>query len=292
MSRCDIGSLVKDYVKPLMQATTMTIHEYNMRLLTTKCLNTAVMFMVLFFAKKGALKTTRYCDVDNVVLRHRSNAVNNSDIAADLARKVKRRTKNRYVYYVMLTDGDFLHPNGGKVFFPGHVMVWEKVPHRPNKNNASPADHHYYIYQSYINQYDFAGSLEFHNTPVVDKITMDSYLETLQRFMAFPVWDESMVTFWKSLTNVDTTSFLGASPQDCFYMCYQAHVNTVCLSNLEKFVRTTLEQIPQTDDGAIYGNVARYNSRSVPLTNREMFRQLTQLLLKINKTKCAICQRQ
>lgn len=288
MTRCDIGHLAKDYVKPLMQAMTMSIHEYNMRLLTTKCLNTAVMFMVLFFAERGALKTTRYCDVDNVVARHHSGAVNNREVAAELARMVKRRTKNRYVYYVMLTDGYFLHPNGGKVFFPGHVMVWEKVPHQ-TRNGAPPTKHHYYIYQSYINEYDFAGSLKFHNTPVVSMETMDMYLDTLQRFMANPVWDKAMVAFWKSLTNVDTTSFVGASPQDCFYMCYQRRVNVVCLRNLEKFVRTTLEQIPKNEDnaGKIYGNVTRYNARSAPLSNREMFYQLTQLLLKIREKKAS-----
>lgn len=30
--RCDIGYLIKDYMKPLMQALTVQIREYNMRL--------------------------------------------------------------------------------------------------------------------------------------------------------------------------------------------------------------------------------------------------------------------
>jgi hypothetical protein len=259
-----------------MQALTVSIREYNMRLITTKCLNTAVMFMVLFFGQ-NALKDTEYCDVHNVVERHESEKDNNIILVNKLQRDVLRNTVNRYVYYVMLTDGYFRNNEGKETFFPGHVMVWEKIP------GAKKNEHHYYIYQSYINQYDFSGSLAFHSTPVVSTKTMRYYMKTLCGFMENQVWDENMVKFWKELTNVDTSSMLSSSPKNCFYLCYKRRKNTECLKNLESLAMTTLKRIPQNADNVIYGDVHIYNTKASPLTNREMRESFTHLLKAIKK---------
>jgi hypothetical protein len=280
MQRCDIGVLVKDYVKPLMQALTVDIREYNMRLITTKCLNTAVMFMILFFGK-SALKDTEYCDVRNVVLRHQSQIDKNVSLVDGLANDLMRRTKHRYVYYVMLTDGRFIHDNQRESFFPGHVMVWEKIPH------AKGGDQHYYIYQSYINEYDYSGSLTFHATPIVSKKKMEYYLKTLRAFMRTPIWNNDMVRFWRDLTNVDTSGMLGSRPQDAFYLCYRKRENRECVRNLENLVVNTLKIIPQGENNSdtIFGDVQLFNSKADPLTNRQMTSAMTELLTKIRRSQ-------
>ena len=273
---CNIGPVVKRYVKPIMQALTMDIRQYNMRLVTTKCLNTAVMFMVLFFGR-SALKDTEFCDVQNVANRHQAEINHNTMLVRKMTNDILRTTKNRFVYYIMLTDGKFVGPDGRNAFFPGHVMVWEKVP----SATATGGPPRYYIYQSYINEYDYAGSTTFRETPSISASKMAFYLESLAHFAQTPVWDERMVKFWKDLTNVDTSNMLGCSPQDAFFMCYRRKKNAECLRNLHSLVTYTLRRIPAGADGAIYGDPSKYNAREEALTNGEMraaFSELKQRL--------------
>lgn len=265
--RCDIGYIVKDHVKPLMQAMTNDIKSYNMRLITTKCLNTAVLFMVLFFGK-DALIDTEQCDVKNVVERHKSARDDNLTIvrqlAAELMSNANAAVQKRQVFYIMLTDGEFVKPDGKTAFFPGHVMVWEKVP--------SPSGCHYYIYQSYINKYDYRGSLAFREWSAVSQAKMSKFMLRLERFMTERVWNQRMVNFWTDLTNVDTSNMLGGVPQDCFYLCYRVRENRQCLTNFYRLINTTLRAIPKdvgTQD-QIYGSNSDYERRERPLTNREM----------------------
>jgi glycosyltransferase involved in cell wall biosynthesis len=268
--RCDIGYVVKDFAKPLMQAMTMEVEDYHMRLITTKCLNTAVMFMVLFFGK-DALNDTVYCDVDNVVRRHTYHSDNNRVILRALSNDLLRRTQSRYVFYLMLTDGYFIGPGGTKHFFPGHVMVWEKIP------DESPDKMHYYIYQSYINQYDYKGSLAFRESPILSKGKITYYLQCLTAFAELPVWTKDMVDFWKDLTNVDTSEMLNAQPSNAFYVCYKKRPNKTCLQQLYKFVGQTLAKIPKSESNKIFGNSNKYDQNADPLTNHKMREAFTSL---------------
>ena len=274
-ARCDIGYVVKDFVKPIMQAMTVAVKDYNMRLITTKCLNTAVMFMVLFFGK-DALKDTVYCDVDNVVRRHETRSDNNMTLVRSFSADLLKRTKTRYVYYLMLTDGYFVKDDGSRAFFPGHVMVWEKIP------DASEDRVHYYIYQSYINEYDYNGSLQFRESPALTRDTMAYYLRCLTAFAETPVWTDDMVAFWKDLTNVDTTSMLTGRPDNAFFMCYRKRANTMCLKNLRHFATHTLASIPTAENVAIYGNPAIFDEKAQPLTNKEMRIAFTKLVWLLN----------
>ena len=93
--RCDIGYLVKDYLLPIMQAMTVQITDYNMRMIDTKCLNTSVMFFNLFFGKQAS-KYTKYCDVQNVI-RRRTNQIDDSTaISKNLCDDILRKTKYTY----------------------------------------------------------------------------------------------------------------------------------------------------------------------------------------------------
>jgi hypothetical protein len=261
-ARCDIGYVVKDFVKPLMQAMTLAVEDYNMRLITTKCLNTAVMFMVMFFGK-DALKDTVYCDVDNVVRRHNHKSDNNQMLLRALSNDLLKATKTRYVYYLMLTDGYFIGDDGSKHFFPGHVMVWEKIP------DSSEDKMHYYIYQSYINQYDYNGSLAFRESPILSKSKITYYMQSLMAFGKTPVWTQEMVDFWKDLTNVDTSDMLNSKPSNAFYVCYKKRPNKTCLQQLYKFVVETLESIPKSGNKT-YGNSNMFEQHAMPLTNNKM----------------------
>jgi len=267
--RCDIGYLVKDYLLPLMQAMTYQLTEYNMRLIDTKCLNTSVLFFNLFFGKK-ALKHTMHCDVHNVVSRHDDNIDNSVVIAQQLGKDILRKTKSRYVYYIMLTDGYFIKPDGSRVFFPGHVFVLEKIPWGD--------DHFYYMYQSYINQYNFATYANKHNSIKVHRSSVKYYMDEIMRMVTQRVWDAAFVRFWNDMTRVDTSHMLGGVPEQAFYVCYRKVKHNSCVKNVRTFVKQTLRSIPRNAPDAIYGESATYDENSRPLTNREMHEQLSKLL--------------
>ena len=57
------------YLEPLMQLLSVNITDYNMKLKTTKCLNTAIMLTYLL---GGSLKVkdTEVCLVDNINKRY------------------------------------------------------------------------------------------------------------------------------------------------------------------------------------------------------------------------------
>lgn len=55
MSTCDLGPIIRYHIVALMQLLTNEVESYNMRLLTTKCLNTAVMIWYLFLGEQQAL---------------------------------------------------------------------------------------------------------------------------------------------------------------------------------------------------------------------------------------------
>ncbi len=270
--RCDIGYIIKDYIKPLMQAITIDLTEYNMRLITSKCLNTAVSFMFLFFGK-NALKDTVYCDVDNVVERHNSNIDNSNVLMSHLKKDIIRKTKSRYVYYIMLTDGYMTKPDGSQVFFPGHVMVWEKIPW--GKENI------YYIYQSYIDQYDFNSSFQFRPSLKLSMEKMKYYLESIEKMIQYKVWDRDMITFWRDLTNVDTSRYLDAKASNgTFYLCFRRKRSLNCMKNILTYVKDTLKKIPSVRKGleqSIYGDINRYDENSSPLTNEKMRNALKEL---------------
>lgn len=277
----NIGIIVRDFVKPIMQALTVELKHYRMRLLTTKCLNTSVTFWHLLFGKRGHADTM-YCDVKNVVERHEQRKTDSNEKIISYLKDDILDTSNgttRYAYYVMLTDGYFVNDQThAKEFFPGHVFVIEKVP-----STSAP---HYYIYQSYINEYDFKGSLDFRQESKIPADKMMSYMECLEYFASNSLWDDVMIAFWKDLTNVDTTNMLGCRPQNAFHMCFRKKPITECLDNMERFVDHILETIPDGKESNVYGaSNTEYNSRQEPLTNHEMrtsFIALKQVLHRAN----------
>lgn len=278
--KCDIPYIIKDFVKPLMQAMTVTLkEEYNMRLLTTKCLNTAVTFMYLFFGR-DALLQTRYCDVDNTVERHKSRTDNNLSLALQLKKELLQDTPGAsYVYYIMLTDGDFRKPDGDTVFFPGHVFLIEKIP--VMRSNGPTMI--YQLYQSYINQYDFNGYVENSTKRQLSKEKITYYLDTIIETISGNKWTQQTTDFWKDFAHVGADAFTDSVPEQAFYLCYRKVHHKHCVKHIKCFVKDVLKNIPRGPkvDDSIYGAPEQYDQKQSPLTNAQMRQQLVTFLKRI-----------
>jgi hypothetical protein len=275
--RCDIGFIIKDYVRPLMQALSVHLQEYNMQLMETKCLNTAVMMMYLLFGTKS-LQHTRYCDVPNVVKRHLHSQDNSITIANNLKTDILRKTKHRYIYYVMLTDGYFVKDDGSKVFFPGHVFLIEKVP------NANGSDMEYFIYQSYINEYTLETQVAINQKMKVKSDKIWYYMDNICRMTKEKIWDENFTEFWKDMTHVDTKQMNGSRPLQAFYVCFQKVQHKKCAEELIKFSKFILTTIPKNLPSNIYGKSNTvYHENSEPLTNKQMEIAFTKLINRLTK---------
>lgn len=266
--RCDIGYVIKDFLKPLLQTITVHVKEYNMRLIQTKCLNTAVAVVFLLFGNK-ALNYTSYCDVQNVVQRHHYKIDNSQNIALKLQKDITRKTTKRYVYYIMLTDGYFNKPDGTKAFFPGHVFVIEKIPWGDQTM--------YYIYQSYIDKYTFAEYIDTYKSIKVTPEKIKYYMEKINDMVNKRVWDIEFVKFWQDLTKVDTSNMLNGVPDNAFFVCYRKIRSENCMKNLKSFVKKILKDIPKNSDEQIYGSIEIFDDNSQPLSNSEIKSSLTKL---------------
>jgi hypothetical protein len=264
---CELGFIVKDYITPVMQALTVQLKEYNMRLIETKCLNTAVMFMYLFNGP-GAIKDTQYCDVDTVAKRYQTEKETREDIMKGLRQELLKDEKGceRFLYYIMITHGDFtkVDQTGKETSpsFPGHVFVIEKY----SDNNQKK----YRLYQSYIDEYDFKGFWGLKKSINFDEGRITYFMDELQKLITTKIWTVDTVKFWKEMTNVDTTKYINANINDACKLCFRKVSVSDCVQNLLEFVEQTLNNIPQDKPDEIYGDKSIYNTNSKPLTNQQM----------------------
>jgi len=60
---CDIGYVIQDHLPALMQIMTNELTDYSMQLMTTKCLNTAIMMWYLFLGEReGTMEDVVECE--------------------------------------------------------------------------------------------------------------------------------------------------------------------------------------------------------------------------------------
>lgn len=270
--RCDIGYIIAHFVKPLMQCLTNDIKDFNMQLLTTKCLNTAVMIMFFMLGSKG-LSHANHCDSRAVFDRKEDKA----SVLASMRKKILRKSsRHRHLYYILMNDADFPYPTDAKkedAFFPGHVFVLEKIPGHPTPS--------YYLYQSYINKYDLNGYIS--NTR--DKslhMTYEQVEELLTHKLAYiltgtTTWDKKCVQYWKEFTHVDTSDIFGSITEGKLFICCQSSPVKNCVSNIETYVNNKLAKLQSLSSNATYGNTTRYHASQTPLTNAQMYEQLSQI---------------
>ena len=279
VSRCDIGYLIKNYVKAILQLLTNDVKDYNMRLLTTKCLNTAVMMAIFLLGNKRGLAVADFCDTTRVIPRHQSGKVNNEKLLTLLKTDILSNEPDRYIYYILITDASLPKPIGSG-FMPGHVFVIEKIPPVDKIVDEHPF---YYFYQSYINQYDFEGHFKHNNNSLKLSWTrVNKIINEIAYVITNQTWDAKSAKYWKDFTYVDTKDTLvGSASKNRMFLCYKKEKVEKCVENLHAYVDIklkTLSKIKDEEQNNIYGDNNLYNTdRGQPLTNKEMNESLKKL---------------
>ena len=283
--RCDIVYVIMRYLTPLMQCLTNDIREYNMQLLTTKCLNTAVMLMFFLLGRKG-LEHSRYCDSHSVIDRHNKGIDNNKSVMKKMFKCIlNKRISSRYVYYILMNDGYFDAPSKpeGRAYFPGHVFIIER--------SFSGSDTYFNLYQSYINEYDLKGYYIKNRTLRYTFEQMKDLLQKLQYITSIGTWDDKCVQYWMDFTHVDTSNLKGAHQGGKLFICFSYDKLKVCVENIKHYVNEKLGEIrnkvkSKEDMRVIYGNPSYYNNSPVkPLTYGDMKINLESILTDIQKNK-------
>ena len=291
--RCDMGYLLKNYVKVVIQLLTNDVKDYNMRLLTTKCLNTAVMIAIFLLGNKRGLAVADFCDTSKVIPRHKSGEDNNEKLLELLKKDILSYNKDtphhqyRYVYYILITDASLPKENGNG-FMPGHVFIIEKIPPSDPIVDDKPF---YYFYQSYINKYDFEGHYKYNkNSLKLSWTRVNKIINEIGYVITNQTWDAKSAKYWKDFTYVNTRdTLMGSESKNRMFLCYKKEKADKCIENLSMYVDQKLKflsSLKESQHNEIYGNNNLYDSDNKPLTNIEIYKSLLKLKSEIiNNTK-------
>jgi hypothetical protein len=277
-NRCDVVFTLKNYIKPLIQLLTNDLPDYNMQLLTTKCLNTAVFLVIMLIGSK-AVKMVDFCDTHATIKRHNDKIDDNETILKALEKDLLKKTvKSRLIYYILLTDAHFPHKDSS-VYFPGHVIVVEKIP---GENNIP----YFYLYQSYINEYDLAGHFEKSKGSIKYTYSkMVSFIKDLKTILLSKTWTLDITRKWKQFTFVDTNNLLDSESGNRFFICYKKDKAKSCSQSIKKHVSKKLREIKPLSHRSpndVYGDSSKYDMNQNPLTNYQMKTSLENLLENLN----------
>lgn len=259
--RCDIVYILKDYIKPLIQLLSNDLKYYNMRLETTKCLNTGVLLMVFMAGQKG-LDAANYCDNSDVIQRQD----NNQNIISKMQRGIlSNKFKNRQIYYILISDGTFQRGEE-TLYFPGHVFIIEKM-----LGAKTPL---YNLYQSYINKYDLKG--HFDNNKGTMRVSYD-YIKTILSNIGYIVtngtWDKNCTRYWHMLTKVDASQYEGLSSN--IYICFKGLALQQCAKNIQMYVNAKLKSLNH--------EMPIEHTFEPPLSPQDLEKQLKKLLVDIKQ---------
>jgi hypothetical protein len=295
----DLARMMKGNLKAVIQLLSRYLPEYRMSLLTTKCLNTAVMVMYLALGD-AALVTTRQCDVETVRRRRRRDSFASRGMTYDdqaIARRLKQRVldpsaSGRELHYVMLTDGnmprqhDSVADAEGKrgpkdVYFPGHVFVIESFPDPQGGNGRR-----HRFYQSYINHYDVVQhTAMMHSSnggdatvPDIRESELARILDGLIDMAARPVWDPAMTAFWSWFARVPrahAAQFEGYRRSGIVLMCHRHVKADRCARSLRSLAERALkdtEAMRGVAETAVWGDASLYDAANgaKPLTIKDM----------------------
>lgn len=281
--RCDLGYIIKDHIHVLMQLLTNDLPQFNFRMQTTKCLNTAVMLIQFLLGNKG-IQIADSCDTRAVIARHTEGTDNNDAILVDLRKQLfSKKEKARTLYYVLMSDGYFPSQTGTEnKYFPGHVFILEKVW------NAATRKHEYYFYQSYINKYTLREHIVMNKGLLVSTERTTELMNHLERVMKSETWSSDNVKRWYDMTFADSSNLLDSSSKQRFYLCFRKAKTSICLEKLEKYLQKLskkLDKLPIALLDDVYGNSNLYEDPTKALTNKHMKSQIATLLNKIQVSK-------
>jgi hypothetical protein len=248
---CDLAWIVKDHMRLLMKLFRNDLSEYSMQMVDTKCLNTAVIIMFMLLGSP-ALQHTRYCDVENVRSRAKSNIdYDSAAIAKDLRQSLLRKNQNnasskRELYYIMMTNYTVREH-----FFTGHVFVIERIPQvreLSNAVNAAPA--RYMLYQSYLDEFNLQEFFEMNaNTFEIPYHRLSYWMDELVKFYENDLWDEDTMEFWKSFTGVeDVRSLKGSEKKGFSHLCFQRVPVTNCTRVLKQHLQKVIQDKELMDE--------------------------------------------
>lgn len=279
-SGCNLVYIIKDHIKPLMQLLTIDLKQYNMRLLTTKCLNSAVLIMYFMLGKRG-IDLAQQCDTKVVIERHTNGIDNNYSVITALKKDIlSKNIKQRYLYYILLTDGHFPKSdpssNEHTIFFPGHVFILEKTP-------SDDEGIYFQVYQSYINHYDIKGHFQNnHNSVKMSMNDIAHLMDKLKYILESEKWDNKCVEYWKDFTFVDTSQFKDSHSKNKFFLCYRKSPVKMCLQNIKRFAKqkiTTLSKIPE--QFTVYGDQSLYDDKQKPLSTFAIVSEMKNVVQKL-----------
>lgn len=275
VSSCQYVLLISNHIHSILQLMNYKFSDsYVNNLIETKCLNTAVMLIVLML-NQNKIPQIQYCDVPNTIQRHSILVDSNSKILSKLTRSLCRSSKHSYMYYIMLTDGNLHnHSTNSEIYFPGHVFIVEKT------NNQ------YMIYQSYIGQYTLKSHMIKTKCNYLDKDVITTMCEYFQKFLSHSyVWNNDTITFWKNLTNVDSSKFVGYSTNN-IYLCYRSFKTGNIGRNMLTFTTRSIKEI-QTSikmrDFNKYDNFHKTALSSIPKSIYELENDFMLLEKKLKK---------
>jgi len=292
---CDMGSIIKDFVQPLIQLLTVDVISYNMENSTTKCLNTAVMLMFFMMGEEKGIEVADACDCTtyNNKSRHllaqyadkrlfKQNHIVVEKLQKDVLDKKNIVPGQRLLYYVLLTDSYFEPPPGkSRAFFPGHVFIIEKFIDSKSKNRKKNSTVSYNLYQSYINEYDLRKYHEYNgNSFKVSYRKMSSLMKGLSVIMTAEVWSHEVVKQWKTLTKIDSVDLVNSTCGNKFFICYQKKDALYCIENILAYSKKKLVELEYKDPSQPYGE-PNMNWDPHYLNNGQMKEQLTLLVKKI-----------
>ena len=282
---CDIGLIIKDHIPTIMQLLTNDMPQYNFRMQTTKCLNTAIMMMQFLLGKKG-LGIADSCDTREVISRHTSGVENNVTIINELTKQLfSVREKARTIYYILLSDGYFniSQTNSSSTkYFPGHVFILEKVWDTVKKC------HYFYFYQSYINKYTLKEHYVMNKGLKISSIRAKELITHLKKVLLSETWSNDNVKRWYDMTFADSSTLLDTASQQKFFLCFRKAKTTVCLEKLEKYLQKKAKQVyrlSKKNPTIVYGDTTLYEEPSKALTNIQILEEINILLKQIEKQK-------
>lgn len=310
-----MGYLIADHVPALMQVVTNELPQYTMQIITTKCLNTAVMVMYLFLGR-SALEHTEFCDVSSVRKRRaltpadpslevwtalmtdalegkrtsplteataaRTSHLRSQPAAARLPAVLKDPPATRVLYYVMITNGTLKYVGNNPAAnpptreFPGHVFVIEKLP-RGTFN----------LYQSYISHFKLNDVIRINSSFSLSHQKMKGIMSGVRSIFERRVWDKESTKAWQKLSHVSEKRFEGYMFGGSVLTCYSRKSTDVCINELRTFMNrvvAALVPVSKAHPNKVYGDAAMYDgsvSNVKPMTNAEMLVDLQSLQIKL-----------
>jgi hypothetical protein len=266
----DLSTVFYGHANAIVQIATRLLPEYYMQNDATKCLNTAVAIAFLMMGPR-ALDITRSCDVSNVKERYRHGNMSlkmAKALAYDIFHDDTESEHDRYLYYIMITDGHMplaTDPNTS-IYEPGHVFLIGRDG--LNKNQFS-------LFQSFIKRYTLDDHLSSRNSSSYTKEILRDIVNGIIHLFHTQTWDKQCSLFWQLLTGISGKKYEGYVVKNNVFLCYHKVRITNCIGNLEHTLKSVASLIENKS----------LNEKFVKdgITNREMKLHIETMLQRLQK---------